>query len=77
VNVSNVMADVGLATIEGALVALPCPAALERLRRLRSPARALLAPGSLIVGTFGVLALPLLATASRCWRRSPRRFWPP
>jgi hypothetical protein len=53
---------VGLATIEGALVALPSPAALKRLAPLRSPAWALVAPGSLLVGTFGVLALPALAT---------------
>jgi hypothetical protein len=53
---------VGLATIEGALVALPSPAALERLAPLRSPAWALVGPGSLLVGTFGVLALPSLAT---------------
>lgn len=53
---------IGLATIEGALVALPSPGALERLARLRSPAWALVAPGSLLVGTFGVLALPSLAT---------------
>jgi hypothetical protein len=51
-----------LATIEGAMVALPCPAALDRLKHLRSPAWALVAPGSLLFGTFGVLALPSLAT---------------
>jgi hypothetical protein len=61
-NIANVTGGLGLAMIEGALVALPCPTGLERLRRLRSPAWALAAPGSLIVGTFGVLALPLLAT---------------
>ena len=53
---------IGLAAIEGALVALPRPAALERLARLRSPAWGLVAPASLLVGTFGVLALPSLAT---------------
>jgi hypothetical protein len=62
VNVASVTAQVGLAAIEGALVALPGPAALERLRHLRSPLWALVAPGSLVVGTFGVLALPSLAT---------------
>jgi hypothetical protein len=55
-------ACMALATIEGALVALPGPRALERLARLRSPGWALVAPGSLLVGTFGVLALPSLAT---------------
>lgn len=58
---STFTACVVLALIEGALVALPRHAALERLDRLRSPAWALVAPGSLIVGTFGVIALPPLA----------------
>jgi xanthine/uracil/vitamin C permease (AzgA family) len=62
VDISNVTTYVALAAIQGAIVALPQPAALERLGRLRSPAWALLAPGSLIVGTFGVLAVPLLAS---------------
>jgi hypothetical protein len=53
---------IGLATIKGALVALPSPAALDRLASLRSPAWALAGPGSLLFGTFGVLALPSLAT---------------
>ncbi len=62
VNVLSFSAFATLATITGALVALPAPAALGRLARLRSPAWALLAPGSLLVGTFGVLAMPSLAT---------------
>src|SRR3954452_18834464 len=61
VNVSNAAEYVALATIQGAIVALPHPAALERLGRLRSPAWGLVAPGSILVGTFGVLALPLVA----------------
>lgn len=56
------MAYVALAAIQGALVALPCPTALERLRRLRSPLWTIVPPGALLVGTFGVLALPSLAT---------------
>ena len=59
---SSLTACVVLATIEGALVALPCPAALARLERLRSPAWAVIGPCSLVVGTFGVLALPSLAS---------------
>lgn len=59
---TNLSACLALGTLEGALVALPRPLALERLARLRSPGWALLAPGSLLVGTFGVLALPSLAT---------------
>jgi hypothetical protein len=62
VNASNAVEYVALATIQGAVVALPHPAALERLGRLRSPAWAFVAPGCLLVGTFGVLALPLLAS---------------
>jgi hypothetical protein len=62
VNATNAAEYVALATIQGAVVALPHPAALERLGRLRSPAWAFVAPGCLLVGTFGVLALPLLAS---------------
>lgn len=60
-SVSTFAACVVLATIEGALVALPHRAALAPLERLRSPVWALVAPGSLVVGTFGVLALPAMA----------------
>jgi hypothetical protein len=56
------MAYVALAAIEGALVALPCPTALERLGRLRSPVWAVVPAGAIVFGTFGVLALPSLAT---------------
>jgi hypothetical protein len=52
----------GLAVLKGVLVALPRPAALGRLERLRSPAWAFALPGMLVVGTFGVLALPAMAT---------------
>jgi hypothetical protein len=56
---SFVIADAGLGLINGALVALPVPpAAPGRLERLRSPAWALVFPGSLIVGTFALLAHP-------------------
>jgi hypothetical protein len=57
---SFVIACAGLALINGALVALPAQAAPGRLERLRSPAWALVFPGSLIAGTFGVLALPTM-----------------
>jgi hypothetical protein len=62
VNFLSLSAFLSLAVIKGALVALPSPAGLGRLARLRSPVWALLAPGSLLVGTFGVLAMPSLAT---------------
>jgi hypothetical protein len=63
VNVGSAGAYVALATIQGGLVALPSPVALDRLRRLRSPAWALAAPAAIVIGTFGVLALPAFATA--------------
>jgi hypothetical protein len=47
--------------LEGALVVLPRADALQRLGRLRSPAWAALLPGSIMVGTFGFLALPRMA----------------
>jgi hypothetical protein len=51
-----------LGVIFGALVALPSPAALGRLETLRSPAWGIALPGALVVGTFGVLMLPSVAT---------------
>jgi hypothetical protein len=62
VTAASVVACMGVAAIQGGLVALPRPAALQPLARLRSPAWALAAPGSLLFGTFGVLALPSVAT---------------
>jgi hypothetical protein len=51
-----------LAVLQGALVALPRPAGSVVWSRLRSPTWALVLPGALIVGTFGVLAVPGTAT---------------
>jgi hypothetical protein len=62
VSLLSFSAYIALATITGILVALPRPGALRRLARLRSPAWALVAPCSLLVGTFGVLAMPSFAT---------------
>jgi hypothetical protein len=62
VSAGAVTAYVVLAAIEGALVALPCPTALGRLRTMRSPLWALVPPGALLVGTFGVVAFPSSAT---------------
>jgi hypothetical protein len=58
---SGFIGVVALATLEGALVALPRRDALEQLGRLRSPIWAALLPGSIVLGTFGVLALPSMA----------------
>jgi hypothetical protein len=51
-----------LATLQGALVVLPRPGGCAVWSRLRSPGWALVLPGALIVGTFGVLAVPGSAT---------------
>jgi len=54
---------VALAILEGAMVALPRPEALTHITRLRSPAWSILLPGAILLGTFGVLALPPMASA--------------
>jgi hypothetical protein len=48
--------------LEGALVMLPRAAPFPRLARLRSPAWTALLPVSIIVGTFGLLVAPGLAS---------------
>ena len=58
---SGYAAVIALASLEGALVALPRADALEPLRTLRSPAWAALLPGSIVVGTFLPLAMPSIA----------------
>lgn len=62
-NISDVVGVAALALLEGALVALPRADAFEQLVRLRSPAWAAVLPGSIVVGTFGVQALPPMAVA--------------
>jgi hypothetical protein len=57
-SVAVISAVVALAAVQGGLVALPDATALARLRCLRSPAWALLPPGMILVGTFGVIGLP-------------------
>jgi hypothetical protein len=61
VTLSDVIAVIALAMLQGALVALPRADALERLGRLRSPAWAAVLPGMIIVGALGLLALPSMA----------------
>jgi hypothetical protein len=51
-----------LAMLEGALLVLPRANALERLAGACSPAWGALLPGSILLGTFGVRALPPMAT---------------
>ena len=55
-------ATVALAVLEGGVVALPRPWTLGRLRAVRSPAWAAVLPGAIIIGTFGVLASPDMAS---------------
>ena len=54
-------AVIGLAMLEGALVALPRADALAPLRSLRSPAWAALLPGSIVAGTLLPLVMPSMA----------------
>ena len=58
----SAISGVPAATLEGALVMLPRANPLPGLARLRSPVWTALLPGSIIVGTFGLLMAP--ATAS-------------
>jgi hypothetical protein len=58
----DIAAFCGLAVLQGVLVVLPRQVGLAALARLRSPGWALVLPGALIVGTFGVLAVPDGAT---------------
>jgi hypothetical protein len=50
--------------LEGALVLLPRPRPFPRLARLRAPVWAALLPASIIVGTFGLLVFPGLASTT-------------
>jgi hypothetical protein len=58
---SGYAAVIALATLEGGLVALPRADALAPLKTLRSPAWAALLPGSILAGTFLLLAMPSMA----------------
>jgi hypothetical protein len=60
-SVAGISGVLALAALQGAVVALPDASALGRLRRFRSPAWALLPPGMILVGTFGVIGLPATA----------------
>jgi hypothetical protein len=50
-----------MALLQGSLVLMPRAAPFARLRRLRSPRWAVLLPGSIIFGTFGMLLVPSMA----------------
>jgi len=61
VNLPTDASGVGLALLQGGLVALPRPQALAPLGRLRSPAWAAVLPGAVLLGTFGPLSAPSTA----------------
>jgi hypothetical protein len=87
----DIVAYCGLAALQGVLVVLPRPAGSAVWTRLRSPGWALVLPGALMVGTFGVLELPhgatglavlaavatpvLVGLAVTSVVRGPRRAW--
>jgi hypothetical protein len=58
----DIVAYCGLAALQGVLVVLPRPVGAGVWSRLRSSGWALVLPGALMVGTFGVLAVPHGAT---------------
>jgi hypothetical protein len=60
---SGLAGVLGLAAVEGAMVAAPRAGALGTLERFRSPAWAAVLPAAIVFGTFGVLALPRMALA--------------
>ena len=54
---------VALAVLKGTLVALPDAGAFRGLARVSSPVWVAVLPGMILVGTFGVLAMPEMASA--------------
>lgn len=63
-SLQNALAGLPAAALEGALVLLPQAAPFSRLARLRSPLWAAVLPGSIIVGTFGLIVLPWTASTT-------------
>jgi hypothetical protein len=62
-SLGDIVAYCSLTALQGVLVVLPRPVGPAALDRLRSPGWTVVLPGALIVGTFGVLAVSLGATA--------------
>ena len=60
----SALSGVPASVLEGALVLLPRARPFPRLARLRAPAWAALLPVSIIVGTFGLLIAPGLASST-------------
>jgi hypothetical protein len=63
-SLQNAVTGVPAATLEAGLVIVPQPQPFQRLGRLRSPLWSALLPGSIIVGTFGLIALPRTASTT-------------
>jgi len=61
VSFHSAVAGIPVAILEGTLVILPRANPLSWLTRLRSPGWIALLPGSIIVGTFGLLLFPSMA----------------
>lgn len=60
-SLQSALSGIPAAILEGSLVILPQAAPLQRLSRLRSPGWTAVLPGSIIVGTFGLIVLPWTA----------------
>jgi hypothetical protein len=54
----NALLGIPAAILESVLVLVPQAQPLQRLARLRSPLWTALLPGSIVIGTFGLIALP-------------------
>jgi hypothetical protein len=63
-SIQNALTGVPAAILEAALILVPQAQPLRRLTGLRSPLWAALLPASIVVGTFGLLALPRTAPAT-------------
>ena len=57
-SLGDLVAYCSLTALQGVLVALPRPVGPAALDRLRSSGWTVVLPGALLVGTFGVLAVP-------------------
>jgi hypothetical protein len=60
----NALTGVPAAILEAGLIIVPQAEPFRRLGRLRSPLWTVLLPGSIIVGTFGLIALPRSASTA-------------
>jgi hypothetical protein len=60
----SALSGIPAAILEAALVFVPRAASFRCLERLRSPFWTLVLPGSIIVGTFGLIALPWTASTT-------------